>query len=360
MIPARHIFHAPRTGWDRIHAWQEATKEPVFVWGIASGAEESRLFGSVKKTFAEWIEATGGDSAMSIYHDGFGSDAFGPLDPTSHKLLFLHHWFPRWERHFEWHLRCTGKVLVGDSWMPPILREKFGWIPERFIGVAPQPQLYSKEELVPRPEAAKPRTGIWLHGKSWRPYGNRLRAIVDRWPEAAGEVEIITEGGGPPRWARKPFIIWNSGMPFEFALHRIFTWDSTLLLNDFSLDSPWLLQALSIRCFPLVPDGESPAQMGPWLDDSAPKPYEWGDTADAVRLLQQWRSARESLLPEFGKWADSVLETHPPSEAFMDSWNTCKAQFVDQRVPKLRQRRPIASLYPVGWYERIQRLRAGF
>jgi hypothetical protein len=214
--------------------------------------------------------------------------------------------------------------------------------------------------LVARPNAAKQRTGIWLHGKRWRPYGNRLRAILDRWPDDAGELEIITEGGAAPRWSRKPAFIWNTGMPFEFALQRIFTWDSTLLLNDFTLDSPWLLRALALRCFPLVPDGESPARSGPWRDDSAPRPYEWGDTADAVRLLGEWRAAKDSLLPEFAKWADSVLSHHPASEDFPEQWNACKAHFLDQRVPKLRKRRPISSVHPVGWYERVQRLRAGF
>lgn len=360
MIRARHIFHAPRSGWDRIHAWQEATGEPVFVWGSRSGAEDSRFFGPVKKAFSQWIEATGGDACMTIYHDGFGSDAFGPLDPAAHKLLFLHHWYPRWERHFEWHLRCTGKVLVGDPAMAGVLREKFAWIPERFIGVVSQPRLSHGEALVARPEGAKRRTGIWLHGKNWRPYGNRLRAIADRWPADSGEVEIITEGGKPPRWARRPSVTWNAGMPFEFALQRIFTWDSTLLLNDFSLDAPWLLRALALRVFPLVPDGGSPARSGPWLDESAPQPYAWGDTASALQLLKGWRSERDALLPEYGKWADSVLSGHAQSADFKDPWNAGKAHFLDQRVPKLRRRAPIASLYPVSWYERIQRLRAGF
>ena len=360
MIAARHVFHSPRTGWDRVHAWQEATREPVFVWGSHSGAEDSRFFGPVKKAFSQWIEATGGDACMTIYHDGFGSDAFGPLDPSPHKMLFLHHWFPRWERHFEWHLRCTGKVLVGDSQMIETLRGKFGWIPERFIGAIPQPCLHSQDELKANPDGAKMRTGIWLHGKYWRPYGNRLRAIVDRWPEGAGELEIITEGGGPPGWARKDSVVWNSGMPFEFALHRLFTWDSTLLLNDFSLDSPWLLRALALRCFPLVPDGESPARTGPWLADSAPQPYGWGDTASAVQLLQEWRASRDQLRPQFEDWADSVLAAHPPSGEFKEIWDACKEPFINQRIPKLRRRKPIHSLHPVAWYERIQRLRAGF
>lgn len=359
-MSARHVFHSPRTGWDRVHAWREATQEPIFVWGRHSGAEDSRLFGAVKKAFAEWIEATGGDAAMTVYHDGFGSDAFGPLDPAPHKLLFMHHWYPNWQRHFERHLRCTGKVLVGDPQIAGTLREQCRWIPERFISEVPQPQLSSQGELLVRPSDAKKRTGIWLHGKQWRPYGNRLRAILDRWPEQTGEVEIITEGSGPPRWARNSWVIWNSGLPLEFALHRIFTWDSTLLLNDFSLDSPWLLRALALRCFPLIPDGDSPARCGSWRADSAPQPYEWGTTGKAVELLLEWRNARESLLPQFEQWVASVLSAHPRGHDFKDRWNACKQHFLDQRVPKLRQRKPIASVQPVGWYERIQRLRAGF
>lgn len=359
MTLARHVFHSPLSGLDRAHAWQEATGEPVFIWGRGSGVEDRMLFGPVKKAFRQWIDATGGDQAMTLYHDGIGSDALGPLDPTRQKILFLHTWYPRWERHLEWTLRCTGKLMVGRPDMVDSLRATFPWIPERFIEPVFQPQLEGLDEQASHPHTPSLRTGIWLHGKPWRPYGNRLRAIVDRWDSGTGELEIICEGGGPPRWARKEGVTWNCGMPTEFALHRIFTWDSTLLLNDFTLDSPWLLRALALDCFPLVPDGESPASAGPWEADAAPRPYAWGDMADARALLLEWRENRDRLKPDFLKWRSELLAAHADAHAFREQWEAAKSRILQQRSPGLRRRKAVADWQPVSWYERVLRLRAG-
>lgn len=359
MISARHVFHTPVTGLDRAHAWQEATGEPVFLWGRGSGIDDSLFFGPLKKVFNKWIQATGGENALTVYHDGIGSDALGPLDPSNEKVLFLHNWFPRWEGHFEWTLRCTGKVMVGDPGALQTLRDRFAWIPERFIHVVPQPMLESLDEQASHPHATARRTGIWLHGTPWKRFGNRLRSIVDRWDSRSGELEIISGNGNQPSWSRKEGIIWNSDMPTEFALHRIFTWDSTLLLNDYSLDAPWFLRSLALDCFPLVPDGESPAFSPAWQADAAPRRYAWGNTNDAQSLLKEWREAKESLLPDFLQWRDRLINPHPHSHAFPEIWGTAKEAVLAQRTPQLRQRRPVGGWQFVSWYERVLRLRSG-
>jgi hypothetical protein len=359
MTPARHVFHAPTSGWDRIHAWGEATGEPAFVWGRGSGAHDRRWFGALKRAFRSWLEEGDADCRITFYHDGIGADALGPLDPAPHKVLVQHHWFPRWERNFEWLLRCTGKVMVATPEHAARLHEQFAWIPERFIHAVVPPRLSGPEALPGAPAAAGQRTGVWLHGQRWRRHGNRLRAVVDRWTEGAGQLEIITDGGGAPRWARAGKVVWNTGMPFEFALQRLFTWDAVLLLNDFSLDAPWLLRALELGCFPLVPDGGGPARGAAWQADSAPRPYAWGDTAEAVELLRQWRADQARLLPAFRAWAHALVEAHPARAGFADEWEEHKSALLAQRVPRLRARRPAASWRLVGWYERVQRLRAG-
>jgi hypothetical protein len=356
---ARHVFHAPSTGLDRIHAWREATGEPAFVWGQHSGMHEARFFGGIRSAFRNWITKTGDSTALTIYHDGIGADALGPLDSAPHKVFACHHWYPRWQNHFEWQLRCTGKVLVGDAALIGAIRERFGWIPERFIQSIPEPLLSDREGGGERQAAPPHRTGIWLHGKRWRRSGNRLRSIVDRWQPGVGELEIITEGGGPPGWAKRENIIWNTGMPMEFALYRLYTWDSVLMLNDYALDAPWLLRALSLDCFPLIPAGESPGFGGAWQEESAPSPYPWGDMEAAIDRLTQWREGKAGLLTDFRKWRAGVLSGHAGGSSFREQWSACKAALIEQRPPKLRDRKPLASWMPLSWYERVIRLRTG-
>lgn len=355
---ARHVFHAPSTGLDRIHAWREATGEPTFIFGRYSGMHEARLFGGIRGPFGDWIAGTGDSATMTVYHDGIGADALGPLDPAPHKVFACHHWYPRWQNHFEWQLRCTGKVLLGEPGLAGAIRERFAWIPERFMVSVPQPLLAATEDTEKR-SAPPQRTGIWLHRKRWRRHGNRLRSIVDRWQPAVGELEIITEGGGPPGWAKRPNIIWNTGMPMEFALYRLYTWDSVLLLHDYALDAPWLLRALSLDCFPLVPDGESPAFGPAWREKSAPSPYDWGDISSAISLLGEWRKHKTELLADFQEWRERLLAGHRSGKAFCRDWAACKAALAEQRPPKLRERKPLAGWMPLSWYERVVRLRTG-
>lgn len=356
---ARHVFHVPTSGWDRIHAWQEATGEPVFTWGWQAGLARGSTFGPIRRAFLEWLEASGEGTPMTLYHDGAGADALGPLDPAPFKVLFLHTWTPRWEASLNWYLRSTGKLLVGNGQAREVLRERFRWIPDRHIGVVRQPLLSGQANLVPKPEAAKRRTGIWLHGVSWRRHGNRLRAIADRWQEADGELEVITEGPSRPRWARGSGLTWSTGMPLEFALYRLFTWDSVLLLNDFSLDAPWFLRALAHGCFPLVPEGDHPARDPAWSGDSAPRTFPWGDLPAALERLQQWREQRVDLLADFQEWTGQLVGHHPPAEAFGAAWEAAKGALMENAPPRLAPRKPLAKWYPTGWHERVNRLRGG-
>lgn len=353
----RHVFHAPTLGWDRVHAWQEATGQPAFVWGGGAGARDAFFFGSLRRSFADWIGRTGGPAAMTLYHDGMGADALGPLDPARHKVLFLHQFFPRWERHFEWQLRCTGLIMTTEPAFSRLIREKYAWIPERFIESLAGPVLAAAEARSAGATGPGRRTGIWLQGRPWRRYGNRLRAIVDRWVPGAGQLEIIVDGGGPPAWARRESVLWSPSLPLEFALHRLHTWDSVLLLDDYSLDAPWLLQALALDCFPLVPDGDSPALSGSWGTGNAPSPYPWGDLEAAIGLLGQWREERADLIEDFRDWREGLLARHDGPAPFRERWQAATQALLAQRPPKLRPRKPLAPWMPLSWYERVLRLR---
>jgi hypothetical protein len=148
-------------------------------------------------------------------------------------------------------------------------------------------------------------------------------------------------------------------MPLEFALYRLYTWDSVFLLNDYALDAPWLLRALALDCFPLVPDGDSPASGSAWRADTAPSPYAWGNASNAIDLLGQWRDQKADLLEDFHEWRDGVLAGHATGAAFRKAWSVSKAALLEQRPPKLRDRKPLAGWMPLGWYERVIRLRTG-
>lgn len=358
-VQARHVFHTATTGADRVSAWREVSGEPAFVWGRHAGDATSQFFGPIRKLFSQWLQATDSENVITVYHDGPSADAFGMLDPATQKVLHVHEWFPHWERNFDWAIRCTGKVLVSHPGQGELLREKFGWIPERFIQRIHEPLLTGLPERQAGAAGPKNRTGIWLHGKPWKRFGNRLRSIVDRWPDNGGQLEILSSGSSRPGWSKKPFVVWSPGLPLEFALQRLFTWDSTLLIDNYSLDSPWLIRAISLDCFPLVPDGESPGRGPAWLEDSAPQPYSWGDNTAATRLLEDWRKGKEKLLPDFRKWGQELLAEDADGKSFKKDWSLAKEQFSQQRTPRLRKRRAYYPWYPVAWFERIQRLRGG-
>jgi hypothetical protein len=95
------------------------------------------------------------------------------------------------------------------------------------------------------------------------------------------------------------------------------------------------------------------------MEESAPQPYAWGDLHSAVNLLQQWRKEKDTLLPSFQEWVRSLDFMLDRSRSFKAEWRPIKQQFAEQRSPRLRKRRPYASWYPVAWFERVQRLRAG-
>jgi hypothetical protein len=353
---ARHVFHAETSGTDRIDAWREATGEPVFVWGSHSNQADGVFFGSVKSAFRSWLQETN-NADLTIYHDGAGVDALGPLDPTPDKVLFLHQLFPRWERHFEWMIRCTGRILLGNPEMVEVLRDRFAWIPSKYVNWIGSPGLTDGLLTQGEGTGAKRRTGIWLHGKPWKRFGNRLRSVIDRWSPESGQLEIIASGKRVPRWANREWIRWSANLPLEFALLRLHTWDSTLLLNDYNLDAPWLMKALGLGCFPIIPDGGSLTRRGPWMQAFAPRGYEWGDTHSAMELLTQWRSNRDSLSGDFTAWTKQLLAER--DEGFSTRWAHVKAELLAHRAPAIRPRKAVRPWFPVGLYERVQRMRSG-
>jgi len=352
-------MHAPSAGWDRVLAWQEATGDPVFIWGKGSAMNEGVFFGKIRAAFTDWIGKTGGGEAVSVYHDGMGAEALGALDPSPCKVYGHHQWFPNWERHFEWQLRATGLVVPESPYAKACLREHFEWIPERFLVPVPPPRMPIPEKMEPPGAEKRARTGIWLQGKSWRRYGNRLRSFADRWSESSGQLEIICEGGRKPAWANRDEIVWSAGLPFELARYRMYTWDSVLLLDDYSLASPWFLQALSLDCFPLVPDGQSPAVKGAWDGEAAPRPYPWGDPKAAISLLEEWRRKRDVLFSNYTSWREELLTGYPLASAFRPLWEEALQSLTALRPPRLRKRKPLSRWFPLAWYERLQRMRTG-
>ena len=350
ITPARHVFHEVTSQPDTITAWIEACAEPSFTWGSSS----AHSFRSVKRDFNRWLQDTK-DIQLTIYHDGAGADALGGADPSSHKVFFLHHWYPRWKGYVEWMIRHTGKLLVSSSAEIDRIKDEIPWIPRKHIHQINSPGLHSTL-AGGQGSGAKMRTGIWLHGQSWKTYGNRLRGIVDRWTEDLGELEIIAEGNKQPSWSKKNKVIWSKNLPLEFALMRLHTWDSTLLINNYNLDRPWLKEAVRLECFPLVPDAGDGLNVSSWKDEAAPKPYPWGDIPAAISLLKEWRKSRQENLPSFQQWCKSHgLATFSPQE-----WNTVKKEIISGHAPKLIRHKPVSNWTFLKWYERILRLRCGY
>lgn len=347
----RHVFHLPTSGEDRVQAWQACSQDPLFVWGASAERRVWSLFGGVKRRFRQWCKASSAAS-LTIYHDGAGVDLLGPLDGAPHKVLFLSTWYPRWPALIDWNIRCTGKLLVGDPDQLARVREHFAWIPERYTAWMAGPRLPPLNRA-PGGKGPMQRLGIWLHGESWHQHGNRLRAWVDRWDPADGQVEVIASGRGQPAWARKPWLIWNIDLPLDFALQRLATWDSTLLLQNYALDRPWLQCALALGCFPLVPADEATPLPGRWHETGAPAAYPWGDLNAARSLLLSWREGRTGLAASFENWASGA------EEPFLPRWHDVCRQLMQARPPALKRKRAGPGWLPVRWVERLQRLRAG-
>ena len=351
---ARHVLHLPSSGEDRARAYAAVTGEPVFRWGGPVGP--SPFVGGVQRAFRQWLRVHD-EAVVTIYHDGVGADALGPLDPCQRKVLFQHRWPPAWERAFNFFIRGTGKVLVEDENAQARIRNVFAWIPDRYFHEVPPVRLPALvEPTVPGENEFV--TGIWLQDQRWRLFGNRLRSLADRWPPELGVLELIVSTGAEPRWARKNGVRWISGLGFEAARRRASRWRAVLLFQDEDLLAPWLLEIVRGGAFPLLPDSERGIVPPSWNDEDAPEPYPWGDMPIALERLRQWREAEDWQRSAFRAWADRLPGLEP--KAWLENhWWPALARFADQRAPRLRKRRPCCFLYPLRWYERMLRLRAG-
>lgn len=349
-------MHGPTVGEDRVRAWSAATGERVFVWG--SGWGNGRTVGAVRRAFGKWQreEEAGG---MTIYHDGVGADFLGALDTSRQKIYAVHSRPPRWERAFDFFIRCTGKVMTGSDAGKALLRERFGWIPERYIAVVAPPVWSGREQKRTDEEGTEgKRCGIWLRGGNWRVLGNRLRALVDRWGETDGELEIMVGGGKQPKWAKRPGVRWRSGLEVEAAMERLGRWEGVLLWQDFDLEAPWLLAALARGAYVMVPEGEGRAAVSGWEAESAPRPYAWGDAGGALERWREWQTAEAAVKMAYREWGKRQVE-RSEGDWVGREWSPSVERLMAQRVPRLSRRRGGAGWVPVWWYERVLRLRSG-
>lgn len=351
-IQARHVFQGESGAAER-EIWSAATGEPCFHWGHGSGGW--RWVCGEQKRFAEWVEAHGGSEALTFFHDGAGADVLGAWDPSPHKVLLMHRWTPRWERYIDWHLRYTGRLAVASAALREGLLERFAWIPGRYVAVFPSPI----PAMTIFPEPLEKQTLIWLWGQAWKASGNRLRAALDVWGSHGEAVVVVVGGeGGRPTWAAGPRVTWESGLSFRDALARAGTCDSVLMMNDFGMQAPWIMDWIRHGLFFLAPDGESPSRTGPWVDESAPRPYEWGNMEAAMALLQSWRDAPEGERLAYRQWAERAVRTEA-AVSFEAQWDAFKESLWHQRAPKLGNRKAHRRMFPVAWYKRIDRLRRG-
>lgn len=359
MSLVRHIWHRQTAGADRLEAWGQAVPDPAFVWGEK---ECPALAGGLGQAFKAWIAAHPAD--ISLYHDGYGLEMLAPLDNAAHKILMVHQWPPRWKSQLTWLLRFTGKVVVCSAAERTQLHAALSWVPERFIFELPEPPLSPGpvDKLPVANEAPNETTGIWLQGSPWKLQGDRLRALADRWDTARdGRLQVLSGSPRPPRWQRKSGsrIDWQIGLSLNEALQCASSnWGQVLLLNDFDLNAPWLERLLREGCFPLVPDGDSPARLGGrWSEDAAPHPYAWGDMDDALELLQQARSMTAHDRSRFERWATGAFATD--SVGFSDRYAALVEEIASQRPLRLRRHRKPLPFLPLAWYDRVHRIRTG-
>lgn len=350
-IQARHVFQGEWGAAER-EVWAAATGEPSFHWGHGSG--RWRWVCGEQKRFAGWVETHGGSEALTFYHDGAGADVLGAWDPSPHKVLLMHRWPPRWERYVDWYLRHTGRLAVGSAALREAVQERFAWIPERYLGLFPTARLAE----TPCPAHLERRTLVWLWGQPWRACGNRLRAALEMWGSKGQAVLVVGGEGRRPLWAKGPGVTWESGLSFGEALAHAGTCDSVLMLNDFALQAPWIHDWVHGGLFLLVPDGGSPSRSGEWVEESAPRSYEWGNMEAAMALLLSWRSASAEERAAYRDWAGRAAQGESGA-LFEAEWERFKSGLWHQRAPKLGRLKARPSCFPVAWYRRIDRLRCG-
>lgn len=353
------MFHLPTAGEDRLQAWAVATGEPAFAWG-APGCRYAWAAG-LQRAFARWANAH--PAPLTIYHDGFGADLLSPLDTATHKVLLPHLWGPRWRTVLAWQLRCTGKLIVHSAAAADALQTAFGWIPQRFIQVVSEPALTltapapTVRSAPPAASTAGPLAGIWLQGRSWRLFGDRLRALLDRWTTQAGTLQIVCSGPAVPRWGRCAGVDWVQGASLADALPLLRSWQAAILFQDFDLSAPWLNLALQQGAYVIRPEGEHPDAAGLWAEDGAPTPVPWGDVAAILARLSEVRPLSEPQQRSYRAWTAQVIAGSCP-EAFRTSYHAACVQLLAQRPVRLRPR-PSISLQPMAWYRLLHRLRSG-
>ncbi|MEY3000579.1 MAG: hypothetical protein RL648_793 [Verrucomicrobiota bacterium] len=351
-IQARHVFQGDCGNSER-EGWAAATGEPCFVWG-GWGQRPWRAMGAVQRSFREWVGAHGGDNALTLYHDGAGADVLGSWDPSPHKVLLLHRWPTRWEGFLAWQLRHTGRLAVAGGALSEWVRQRLAWIPARYIHEYPSPMVPLSATVAIQSEQ---RTAIWLQGQAWKPFGNRLRAVVDLFAGKGQPILIVGGEGRRPAWGTGPMVDWQAGVSVTEALHKARACDSILLLNDFSLQAPWLWRLVRDGVFVLVPDGGSPSRSGIWMEECAPTPYPWGDMEAALSLLYSWRTVPDEERRAYRDWGAQGLFTE--GELFERQWDGFKVELWHQSAPHLGQSKARTAVLPVAWYERVDRLRRG-
>lgn len=349
-LQARHVFQGG-VDEDSAELWREATGEPCFVWGVGRG---SKSLMSVQGAFCEWLRHPNTSADLTLYHNGAGTDFLSPWDPAPHKVLMLDRWPSRWERYLDWHLRYTGRVAVPNKSLQEAVKERFRWIPDRYVHVFPTP---SVSTLRVPPLGRSERTVIRLSEEGWRGYKSRLKALSKVWSEGGYSLLILLPAGAKANWSHEKVEV-RSGVAPSDAWRTALSCDSVLVLNDFELDTPWVTSLLRSGLFPLFPEGESPARSGGWLEAGAPEGYSWGDPLSALERLKAWRERAVSESRTYASWVERTF-SDPAGNDFQRAWQDLKARVIEQRAPKLRDWKAKRRWMPLNWYRRIDRLRRG-
>lgn len=333
-VQTRHFFHPVLSGkqlgrfverWPGAHAIDLAEAhsfKSVRRWRrqVSSHLEEdlalrSRSSGGIR----EYRE-----DVISVYHDGWGIDLLADLDAAAHKVLYLHGFYPYWERHLAFAIRFASGLAVPYEALKEWILKTFPWIPERFVLVWPLPVKDPPASPLP---SSTPVAGIWLRSgfRDW----NRLRSAVDRLRGEFSHISIqcVFEGRKIPRTLASCRVD-----PEESK-----NWNILFQLQDWIPVAIERLYLAEQGTLCLLPDGDIFEALG---ETSLPH-YSYGNWADLgvalERLLQEGPDPRKGLEAHLG-------------DASLNKFEEGLETLINRRSLRIHRTSPRRQWRPLRWY----------